>query len=89
MENAHEESELDGRIWNEFHLLPSRFSTLQSMIVLGLLRYQVQKKGSEREFEAEGSEREWESEGYEREWESEGYERRESESERPLGERWI
>ena len=78
MENAHEESELDGRIWNEFHLLPSRFSTLQSMIVLGLLRYQVQKKGSERE-----------SEGYEREWESERYERRESESERPLGERWI
>ena len=82
MENAHEESELDGRIWNEFHLLPSRFSTLQSMIVLGLLRYQVQKKGSERE---------WESEGSEREWEAEGYERREleSESERPLGERWI
>ena len=80
MENAHEESESDGRMWNEFHLLPSRFSTLQSMTVLGLLRYQVQKKGSERE---------WESEGSEREWESEGYERRESESKRPLGERWI
>ena len=82
MENAHEESELDGRIWNEFHLLPSRFSTLQSMIVLGLLRYQVQKKGSERERESEGSEREWEAEGYERR-------ELESESERPLGERWI
>lgn len=78
MENAHEESESDGRMWNEFHLLPSRFSTLQSIIVLGLLRYQVQKKGSERE-----------SEGSEREWESEGSERRESESKRPLGERWI